>query len=152
MFSGLEQHELRKLSGKIWTPFFSNYMSRTSCMLKELWVWRSWEEGWRHGWHGGWGRRSGVKGKILLQPSLYSSLGHGTAPPAVCLIWPVCVCVAGLQPWVFSDMCFLGMKSIFPDFVLPSFLLWVHVAKQNHVQTSRLRTQLTLSFFTAPVE
>lgn len=49
------------------------------------------------------------------------SEGHSTAPPAVCLSWSVCGCVAGLQPFLFSDVCHLGMKSICPDVVLPSF-------------------------------
>lgn len=47
--------------------------------------------------------------------------GRSAAPPAVCLSWSVCGCVAGLQPFLFSDVCHLGMKSICPDIVLPSF-------------------------------
>lgn len=89
-----------------------------------------------------------VEGKALpLQAGLYSSLRNGTSPPAVCLSWHACGCVAVLQPFLFSDVCFHGMTSTCPEYVLPSFLFWVHVAKQTHVQTSRLRTQLTLFFF-----
>lgn len=63
----------------------------------------------------------GVVYKVRSEGHFDSGLGHSTALPAVCLSWSVCGCVAGLQPFLFSDVCHLGMKSICPDVVLPSF-------------------------------
>lgn len=69
------------------------------CILKELWVWRRQEEGCCHEGRGGGGQELSAR-----DYPLYSSVGRGTAPPAVCLSWPVCGCVAGLQPSLFSDV------------------------------------------------
>lgn len=150
------------IRGKAWAgevlirKFGSHFPCHISCTCVFLCVsscvaWRScgfgrvqWE-GRCDAEEGGWIYRQ----RLPLHASLHTRPRPQHGAPC-CLFELLCGCVAGLQPFCFQTW-FLGMTSIFPDIML-LLLVWVHVAKLNHVQTSRLRTQLTLSFLTAPVE
>lgn len=84
---------------------------------------------------GGDRRKGGVRGTAGRGGQEVSSKDCSTAPPAVCLSvcvdWPVCVCVAGLQPLLFSDMFPSEWRPSFLTFFFccPHFAVWVHVAK-----------------------
>lgn len=98
---------------------------RQDASLKELWVGRRWGKGWC--------ARSGVKGTARL-PLLSVWAG-------LCVVvWPAC------SLFCFQTYVTLEWSPSARTLCYPRSVLRVHVAKPNRVQTSRLRTQLTLFF------